>query len=188
MRASYDVIPTHGHQPPAAPHGDDEAESTMQLGPIARDVRTLERFFQGTGYLNVPAEEEAEKKKGGEEIKVALSTGFGGMEVDLAVKNFLESKSENKLWNICNVQNVTENVHETMDLRMIGKTYMAYAKRYFIEMNGRSSTKGLLRANEDRALLRETVDAILGENDVWVLPTCPVGVAFPHNPMQGRMP
>ena len=55
-------------------------------------------------------------------------------------------------------------------------------------MNGRSSEQNLLCANDNRALLRETVDDIIGENDAWVLPTCPTGIAFPHNPTQGRMP
>ena len=75
-----------------------------------------------------------------------------------------------------------------MDLKTIGGSYMAYARRYFIEMNGRSSRKQLDRANDDRKKLRTLVDDAIGENDCWIVPTCPVGIAFPHNPSQGRLP
>ena len=102
IRCSYGVIPTKGQQPPAAPPGDDEAESSLQVGPIARDVRTLERFFRGTKLLNIP-EENHDDNDDATPIKIALSTGIGGMESDYVVKDFLESTSKNRLHSLCKV-------------------------------------------------------------------------------------
>ena len=51
----------------------------------------------------------------------------------------------------------------------------------------KSSTKQLDNANADRDAVRTLVDAVIGENDCWILPTCPIGVAFAHQG-QGRLP
>ena len=195
MRCSYGVVPTHGQQPPAAPVGDDEAESSLQIGPIAKDVRMLERFFQGTQLLAIPKEDEKNEKNGtngggspDQKVNIAMSTGLGGMESDHLIKHFLETDNDqNALYSACNVTNVNEAAHATLNLKSIGGSYMAYARRYFVEMNGRSSRQQLQRANEHRDELRGAVDAILGDHDCWILPTCPVGVAFPHQG-QGRLP
>ena len=69
-----------------------------------------------------------------------------------------------------------------MNLKEIGKAYIAFSKRFFVEMNGRSSTKVLDNAVVYRDELRQIIDDIIGENDVWILPTCPAGLAFDLNP------
>lgn len=138
MRCSYGVVPTKGQQPPAAPHGDPEAESSLQIGPIARDIRMLERFFAGLDLLPVPrVVPAATSADDDQDIQIALSTGLGGMESDYLIKSFLEAPERNPLHSIGRVTDVTALAHETMNLKQIGKSYMAYARRYFIEMNGR---------------------------------------------------
>ena len=180
MRCSYGVISTHGHQPPAAPSTDPEAESTMQLGPLARDVRTLERFFRGTQLLKIPQE----KKKEDETIlNIGMSTGLGGMECDHSVKSFLERYAKKGM----ELTNISDQAHSDINLKKVGQTYMTYAKRYFVEMNGRSDEKKLLSANEYRQELRSDIDSLIGDFDCWMLPTCPIGVAFKHNPTQSKM-
>ena len=184
MRASYGVIPRSGHQPPAAPKRDTEAESSLQLGPIAKDVATLHKFFKGTKLLNIPETKEEDMMS--RKLNIAVSTGLGGMECDLLIKQYMEK--EELLWHKHKVTNVTKEAHENLNLKEIGGTYMTYAKRYFVEMNGRANEKALNRADASRNTLRSTIDDIIGDNDFWMLPTCPVGIAFPHNPTQGRMP
>ena len=34
---------------------------------------------------------------------------------------------------------------------------------------------------------QQIIDDIIGENDVWILPTCPAGLAFDLNPNKGRI-
>ena len=184
MRCSYGVIPTSGMQPPAAPSTDAEAQSSLQMGPIARDVRMLEKFFEGTGLVDVAEAEDASA------TSLAVSTGMGGVKVDARAAAVLKSGSESmdKLAAAgIQVSDVDAESSE-FDLRGAGRCYGTYAKRYFIEQGGRSEQKHLNAADGLREGLREAVDNIIGENDAWVLPVTPTGFAIAHNPTKGRVP
>jgi Asp-tRNA(Asn)/Glu-tRNA(Gln) amidotransferase A subunit family amidase len=158
----------------------------MQMGPIARDVRTLETFFQGTGLLDVGADAAADS----DPASLAISTGLGGVHVDARAARVLQpgSDSMDKLA-AAGIQVSDANAQaDEFDMRSAGRCYGTYAKRYFIEQGGRSEQKHLDSADELREGLREAVDGIIGDNDAWVLPVTPTGFAIAHNPTKGRVP
>ena len=45
MRCSYGKLPVTGHVPPAPPASDVEAESSLQMSPICRDIDSVADFF-----------------------------------------------------------------------------------------------------------------------------------------------
>jgi amidase len=189
MRCSYGVVPTSGMQPPAAPAGDAEAPSSLQMGPIARDVRTLETFFKGTGLLDVMADAGAAPAAENAPA-LAISTGLGGVHVDARAARVLQpgSDSMGKLA-AAGIRVVDANAQAgEFDMRSSGRCYGTYAKRYFIEQGGRSEQKHLDAADGLREGLREAVDGIIGDSDAWVLPVTPTGFAIAHNPTKGRVP
>ena len=135
MRCSYGVIPTSGMQPPAAPAGDAEAPSSMQMGPRARDVRTLESFFKGTGLLDVKGQSDSP------EPSIAVSAGLGGVKVDTRAGSILQPRSDSmrKLAAAgIGIEDADDKANE-FDMRSAGRCYGTYARRYFIEQGGGAS-------------------------------------------------
>ena len=151
---------------------------------MARDVRTLESFFKGTGLLDVKGQSDSP------EPSIAVSAGLGGVKVDTRAGSILQpcSDSMRKLAAAgIGIEDADDKANE-FDMRSAGRCYGTYARRYFIEQGGRSEQKHLDAADGLREELRETVDAIIGDNDAWVLPVTPTGIAIAHNPTKGRVP
>ena len=191
MRCSYGRVPSTGHVPPAPPSTDPEAESSLQLGPLCQDVGSIQTFLSIVGGNETEENDPGSKPSilKPSDVSISLSTQLGGFPVDAKVSTFLQNDFISNLTNagIGNIDDVNEVATNNMNLKEIGKAYIAFSKRFFVEMNGRSSTKVLDNAVVYRDELRQIIDDIIGENDVWILPTCPAGLAFDLNPNKGRI-
>ena len=191
MRCSYGKLPVTGHVPPAPPASDVEAESSLQIGPICQDIGSLQTFLslvEGNVVVEKdPGSQPASLKPS--EVSVALSSQIGGFAVDARVSAYLQEDFVPSLQQagIKDVVDVNDISSTSFDLKQINKAYIAFSKRFFVEMNGRSSEKALDNAVIYREELRQIIDGIIGENDALILPTCPAGLPFDLNPKKSRI-
>ena len=197
MRCSYGRLPNSGHVPPAPPSGNAEAESSIQIGPIANDIGSLQTFLHYVSNSeSSPEGLDLNGDPGGHpplkttcDTTIGISSCVGGFPVDARVKDFLEQSFATSVSSEgINVVDVHDQANE-IDLKAVNKAYVTFSQGLFVEMKGKSNQKRLDKAVELREELRNQVDSIF-ENlscDAWVLPVTPTGFAFPNNPQKGRI-
>eukprot|EP00943_MAST-04B_sp_MAST-4B-sp1_P006545 g6545.t1 len=191
MRCSYGRLPVSGHVPPAPPSADAEAESSLQIGPLCQDIGSLQTFLSIVGGNDSEVDDPGSNPPilKPSDVSISLSTQLGGFPGDAKVSSFLENEFKINLKNsgVCSIHDVNKVASNNINLKEINKAHIAFSRRFFVEMNGRSSAKVLDKTILFRDELRQIVDDIIGDNNAWILPTCPAGLAFDLNPTKGRI-
>lgn len=183
MRCSYGVVPSHGQHPPAAPATDPEAESSLQMGVIARDVASVGTVVKAAG--NLP-DGDGEPLR----MRATVSPGIGGMRADSRAVAYLDTHLPRYLEQTGMQWHDSTSSADALNMKTINQAYVAFSRRYFIEMQGRTPAAKLERAVGMREELRSVVDGILddADADAWILPVAPAAFAFEHNPKHERVP
>ena len=192
LRPSPGRVPSGGISPPAMQTGP-EFESSLQVGPMAKDISGLEAFLEAAAVgpdLSSPFVAGTAAKA----PKVLITPALAKAPTDDRIQEMLRTTLPEILAGAQSSSSSSPPPVEctvgdgpALDQKAIGAAYFSFARRLFIE-HGPPSPKHLASAVEVRDALRKQLDdELFGDYDAWILPVCGT-LPFAHNPDQLPIP